>query len=99
MVLSIVSEGETYGYLIASRIEDAGLGEVKGGSLYPMLNKLEADGVLASEWRKGEGGPGRKFYRLTEEGYSRLADHRDKWCKFSSLVSSIIRSKEEHHGQ
>lgn len=95
MVLSVVSEGETYGYLIASRIEDAGLGPVKGGSLYPLLNKLEADGALASEWRKGEGGPGRKFYTLTDQGRSRLADRRGQWQQFSSLAGASFSGRRQ----
>ena len=59
MALAIVSERETYGYLIASRLAEAGMGTVKGGTLYPILNRLERDGDLKSQWCQGDGGPGR----------------------------------------
>ena len=98
MVLSVVSEGETYGYLIAARIVEAGLGTVKGGTLYPLLNKLEAEEALASEWRQGAGGPGRKFYTLTPAGQERLADRREKWRQFSTLASAIVLGQEPQRG-
>lgn len=98
MVLSVVSEGETYGYLIAARIEQAGLGTIKGGTLYPLLNKLEAEGALASEWRQGEGGPGRKFYTLTAAGEMRLEDRKEKWRHFSALASALVLGQETANG-
>lgn len=90
MTLAITAEGETYGYLIASRLADAGLGTVKGGTLYPLLNRLESDGALASEWRQGEGGPGRKFYTLTPAGQDRLDRQRRQWARFASRVTALI---------
>ncbi|WP_244301216.1 PadR family transcriptional regulator [Leucobacter insecticola] len=67
-ILSILSEGEAYGYLIAQRLEQGGLGRAKGGTLYPLLSRYESAGLLASSWREGEGGPGRKFFTITGEG-------------------------------
>ncbi|PJJ55426.1 PadR family transcriptional regulator [Compostimonas suwonensis] len=90
MVLSIVSERDSYGYLIASRLDEAGLGAVKGGTLYPLLNRLESDGALASEWRRGDGGPGRKFYALTGHGQQRLERQRAQWALFAELSSAVI---------
>ncbi|MGO4103628.1 PadR family transcriptional regulator [Leifsonia sp. YAF41] len=89
-VLAIASEGETYGYVLGVRLAEAGLGTVKGGTLYPILNRLEEGGALAAEWRPGDGGPGRKYYVITEAGQQRLTSERQHWLTFSGRATSII---------
>ncbi len=95
LVLAIICEGETYGYVVASRLADAGMGTVKGGTLYPILNRLEREGVLKSQWRQGEGGPGRKYYSLTEAGQARLNEQRMRWELFAERTSSLLRPNQE----
>ncbi|MDR6867717.1 PadR family transcriptional regulator PadR [Microbacterium resistens] len=90
MALAVISEGETYGYLIASRLEEAGMGTIKGGTLYPILNRLEAAGALTSQWRQGDGGPGRKYYSLTPAGTARLDTQRDQWHQFTERTSTLL---------
>lgn len=92
-VLAIASEGETYGYVVGTRLSEAGLGTIKGGTLYPILNRLEESGALTAEWRQGDGGPGRKFYQVTDEGLARLSQERELWLAFSSRAAAIINSE------
>ena len=89
-VLSIVAEDETYGYVITQRLRDAGLGTVKGGTLYPVLNRLEAGGLLTSSWREGVGGPGRKFFAVTAAGRTHLADRVDAWHTFTERTAGLL---------
>lgn len=89
-VLSIVSEGETYGYLVAQRLLDAGLGVVKGGTLYPLLTRLEQDGDVVSTWREGRGGPSRKYYSITPAGRQRLTVLRTDWRLFTDRATAVI---------
>lgn len=56
----------------AQELDARGLPGIAGGTVYPVLNRLEAEGGLRSEWREGNGGPGRKFYRITPEWEARL---------------------------
>lgn len=68
-VLAVVSqEGPTHGYAVATRLASLGLGEVKGGTLYPLLGRLETEGYLSSTWQPGSGGPGRKAFEVTAAG-------------------------------
>jgi len=92
-VLAIVGEGETYGYLIAQRLALAGLGTVKGGTLYPLLARLEQDGLVSATWREGTGGPGRKYYTITAGGSARLDELRTDWRAFTARVTAIIDGK------
>jgi len=89
-VLSIVADGETYGYLVAQRLAEAGLGVVKGGTLYPLLTRYETDGLLQSTWREGEGGPGRKYFALTPAGRTEVERIRRDWQLFATAAGTAI---------
>ena len=89
-VLGVVADGPTYGYAITARLADAGLGVVKGGTLYPILTRLEAEGLLSSAWSAGEGGPGRKFFTLTHAGQLALAERSEQWHVFTRRAASLL---------
>lgn len=92
-VLSVVAEQETYGYAVAQRLSAAGLGTVKGGTLYPVLTRLEQDGLLTSSWREGDGGPGRKFFAATPEGRAELDRRRTSWLTFTERASQLLTTE------
>ncbi|XVX21430.1 PadR family transcriptional regulator [Actinomycetota bacterium] len=89
-VLRALADGPTYGYAIAAALADAGLGTVKGGTLYPLLSRLEAADLVEVEWRAGEGGPGRKYYTLSEAGRQALAEQSRTWAEFTALTRSFV---------
>jgi PadR family transcriptional regulator, regulatory protein PadR len=93
-VLAVVAEEETYGYAIAQQLRDAGLGAIKGGTLYPVLNRLEQDGLLRSSWREGAGGPGRKFFAATAAGRAELAARTAAWHLFAERSTALLPSLE-----
>ena len=82
-------DGPTYGYEIATRLEAGGLGTVKGGTLYPLLGRLEEAGWVNVEWRAGEGGPGRKYYTLTDVGRTEAAAQAARWTQFTGIIRSL----------
>ncbi len=89
-VLSTVARGETYGYEIAQQLQSAGLGTVKGGTLYPVLNRLEGDALVMSSWREGVGGPGRKFFEITELGREHLDRRAIAWNEFTERAAGLL---------
>jgi len=88
-VLAVLAEGPTYGYAITARLEDLGLGTVKGGTLYPLLARLEQAGQVSVEWRAGDGGPGRKYFELTPAGAVARAQQAERWLAFTALTGAI----------
>jgi PadR family transcriptional regulator, regulatory protein PadR len=92
VVLAVVAEEETYGYAIAQRLQRAGLGAVKGGTLYPVLNRLEQDGLVTSSWREGAGGPGRKFVTVTPQGRTHLSERAAAWHTFTERAAGLLPS-------
>lgn len=88
-VLSVLSKGPTYGYAIATELAQAGLGTIKGGTLYPLLGRLEDAGHVEVEWRPGEGGPGRKFYALTDAGHDHARQQARAWAEFAATTARV----------
>jgi PadR family transcriptional regulator PadR len=89
-LLALLADGEAYGYELTSRIEAEGIGRVAGGTLYPALLRLEEHGLVTAEWRAGQGGPGRKYYRLTADGRAELDDARHRWQSFVTAVDRLL---------
>jgi PadR family transcriptional regulator PadR len=92
----IAAEETTYGYQIAQRLERAGFGKVKGGTLYPILARLEKDGLISSWWGEGAGGPGRKFVSITDAGQRELAQRRQEWQQFTATVDRLWSMPDTH---
>lgn len=87
---AVLTEQPLHGYAIAQRLTELGLGPVRGGVLYPVLNRLEADGVVSAQWQAGAGGPGRKVYELTAAGRERLVDDRATWADFTRVLDAVL---------
>ncbi len=92
-VLRIVADGPTYGYAIAGALADVGFGTVRGGTLYPILGRLETAGLVSTHWQAGDGGPGRKFYALSAEGRRELAARSADWQRFTDLTLRLLAQR------
>ncbi|MER6388573.1 PadR family transcriptional regulator [Streptomyces sp. NPDC059382] len=91
----VLAEGERHGYALVQELAARGFGTVRGGALYPVLGRLEADGAVEARWEPGEGGPGRKVYRLTDAGWSRLRQETAGWEKFSGAMARLLSPSVE----
>jgi PadR family transcriptional regulator PadR len=80
---------ERYGYTLRQSLEDAGL-PIEEGALYPLLRRLEAQGLLTSEWRE-DAKRNKRFYRLSPEGEDILAQLLGEW---NAISESILRLTE-----
>ena len=81
LVLSILAGGESYGYAMMQRVKGLSGGQLQwaDGMLYPVLHRLEREGLIASRWEGGDGGRKRKYYRLREAGRAALQVDRAQW--------------------
>jgi|SRR5665213_3293713 len=90
-VLSIVVEGETHGYAIAQALGKHGIPNVKGGTLYPLLNRLEQEGLVETRWAEGPSGPGRKLYVPTRKGRTWFLENIARWNEFANTTTALLR--------
>ena len=96
LVLSILSEGESYGYAIIQRVHELSRGEIEwtDGMLYPVLHWLEEEGYVKARWEKSETGRKRKYYSLQREGRKALSEHKQQWLTVHAALQSLWRP---HH--
>ena len=92
LILALLSEGALHGYGIAKRIEEKsdGVLQFHVTSLYPILYRLEREGLLRSDWQQPEGGRRRRYYELTTDGEALLRERRADWRSFTDAVERVI---------
>ena len=78
-ILGSLRRGPLHGYALAQSLQTRGFGRLRGGSLYPVLARLEQDGHVVAAWVEGDGGPGRKDYTLTPGGRAHLESRLTAW--------------------
>ena len=89
-VLALLSKQDSYAYEIASRLaEDIGMGE---GTIYPLMRRMQNDGLVTTYLVDSETGPPRKYYKLTQSGRTALTRQRKEWDAFNPSVRTILGS-------
>ena len=91
LILAVLGQlrSEHYGYTLRRALADAGV-EIDEGALYPMLRRLEAQGLLTSEWREEER-RNKRFYRLSDEGRAVLGRLVKEWASLNASVDAILK--------
>jgi PadR family transcriptional regulator PadR len=91
-VLALLSRGESYAYEIASTLATGvGMGE---GTIYPLMRRMQNDGLVDTHLVESSSGPSRKYYRLTASGRAALDAQRREWRAFVDAVSQLLGDKE-----
>ncbi|HEY1109652.1 MAG TPA: helix-turn-helix transcriptional regulator [Opitutaceae bacterium] len=95
LVLSILEEGESYGYAIIQRVRELSGGEMEwtDGMLYPVLHWLEKEGHVPARWKEAETGRKRKYYSLKPEGRKYLVDQKTQWLTVHETLRRAWRIK------
>jgi PadR family transcriptional regulator, regulatory protein PadR len=90
VVLAVLSQMDTasYGYSLIQRLAERGL-EIEEGTLYPLMRRLEKQGLLASEWDTSEARP-RKYYRLSDLGREVLAQLSAEWFATAAVMRRLL---------
>lgn len=93
LVLYVLQEGPNYGFGIRERLGEllgADAAIVKEATLYPLLHRLERNGLLASHMEPGERGSPRKYYRLTRDGRAFLERRIGEWRRVAALLRKTV---------
>lgn len=103
LVLQLLSEKEKYGYQLICELKEKSreMFQLKEGTLYPILYRMEDDGLVTSKWSEPKGKEvSKKYYRITEEGEDTLQRLKELWDAFTRSVDGIMGrdSEEKEHG-
>lgn len=96
LILKVVELGPNHGYAIAQRVQQISKDffQVRQGSLYPALHRLEDRGWLQAEWKDTDTGREAKFYKLTRKGQKQLDAEELNWERLSAAVHLILKAVE-----
>jgi len=93
LILRVIALEPKHGWAIAQRIQQVSkeILQVRQGSLYPALHRLELQGWISAEWGESENNRRAKFYSLTRTGRKKLEQHEAQWDRLSSAISLVLR--------
>ena len=87
-VLALLARQDGYAYDIASRLADEiGMGE---GTIYPLMRRMQGDGLVKTYLEESSSGPPRKYYQLTRAGHAALASQKAEWNTFTGAVARVL---------
>ena len=89
-LMSIIDEEASYGYEMVSKLRDRGLNLGSEGSIYPLLSRLQKQGMIESYLVQSNEGPARKYYRMSKPGRAALDQWRLDWSAFRDSVDEVL---------
>jgi PadR family transcriptional regulator PadR len=95
LLLSILAGGESYGYEIIQKVRALSGGQIEwsDGMLYPVLHRLERDGLIDSEWKEADTGRQRKYYFINSDGRKALKTERQQWLTVHNTLGKLWKIK------
>lgn len=94
-ILKIISLKSTYGYEIMMQLANYGFEDIREGTIYPLLVRLEKKNFISAEFRPSPLGPSRKYYFITDTGMEELRSFELNWNMISEIVSKILSLEEK----
>lgn len=101
LVLQVICQRPTYGYELLSRLKGGSQGwlQLKEGTLYPILYRLEDDGLIAARWSQGQGRVApKKMYEATELGREENLRRQQVWQQFQQTVNRFLGGDSDDRG-
>ena len=92
-IVKIIGDAETYGYEIISRLQEYGFDDVREGTTYPILVRLERKKIIVSKYKESPLGPKRKYYFLTETGREFLKEFQSAWDDVKKSVDMVMKGE------
>ncbi len=92
-LLAIIKGKECYGYEMAERLSEYGFATVSEGTIYPLLLRMQREGLVTSVRKDSIAGPKRKYYSLTNEGQRALDEFLTRWDQLNRSVNAIIKKE------
>lgn len=90
LILAVLRRGESYGYALLGQVREMSQGGLdwSDGMLYPVLRRLEGEGLVRSRWRRSDEGRRRRYYQLTARGRAAAVKEREQW----TMVDRTLRT-------
>ncbi|WP_410984170.1 PadR family transcriptional regulator [Bacillus cereus] len=94
-ILAIIQEGEVYGYELTEKLHRYGFHSFSEGTIYPLLLRMQKEGLLTSVLRESTAGPKRKYYQLSKLGEKELNSFKERWTDLKLSVEKVMNKGGE----
>lgn len=94
-LLSLIDEEASYGYEMVNKLRGRGLDLASEGSIYPLLSRLQKQGMIEGYLVQSTAGPARKYYRMSDDGREVLRQWRREWREFSASVNAVLNGERQ----
>lgn len=95
-VLSLLRDGPRYGTELLAELANTGALATSQGTVYPLLSRLRREELVTTDWHESPNGPPRRYYALTPEGSTALAEFALVWAEFANAVDRTIAPDKDH---
>lgn len=93
-LLAIIAEEPSYGYEMVRKLSERGLDLVSEGTIYPLLSRLQRQGLIEGYLVASSEGPARKYYRIAEPGVAALAEWKRDWRRLAAGVQRVLEGAD-----
>jgi PadR family transcriptional regulator PadR len=97
-LLGVLADEARYGFEIVQNLGTSDGLAISEGTLYPLLNRLQNEGLIEASWQESPNGPPRKYYSLTASGREAFARMREEWRRHAGAVEAILARGERSAG-
>ena len=98
-ILKVISYKETYGYEISQQLQEYGFSNISEGTIYPILLRLEKNGLITAQYRESSLGPKRKYFSLSSAGQTELDAFFSSWKELESAVNQLFSNGGQYNEQ
>lgn len=95
-ILKVISMKETYGYEISEMLHEYGFSEISEGTIYPLLLRLEKNGLITAQHRESPVGPKRKYFSISPEGLQEVKSFYSSWTELAGAINKLYISEEKN---
>lgn len=96
-ILKVISFQETYGYEISQSLQKYGFQDISEGTIYPLLLRLEKNGLVTTQYRASSLGPKRKYFQISSEGEIALTSFFANWKELENAVNQLFQNGGQKH--
>ncbi len=89
-ILKVISQKETYGYEISEKLREYGFSNISEGTIYPLLLRLEKNGLIIAQYRESPVGPKRKYFSLAQAGKEEMDRFYSSWIELKNAINKLF---------
>lgn len=96
-ILKVISKQETYGYEISQMLNEYGFANISEGTIYPLLLRLEKNGLIVARYRDSQVGPKRKYFSISAEGLREMENFYLNWTELTGAITKLFNNEESEN--